>query len=102
MQAETAVEPATAEQTQMLVPVELAPVIERLDRIEKLLADREARTIPDRPMSPAEVAKIVGKSTRTVIRWLDRGKLRAMHEGGIRLIRPVDLQRFLEPKGASR
>ena len=77
-------------------------VIERLDRIESLLLAREGRAIPAHPMSPKEVATVVGKSERTVLRWIECGKLRAKKEGSITLIRPVDLERFLEPKGGAR
>lgn len=60
------------------------------------LAAQQARVIPDRPMSPAEVATIVGKSEKTVRRWIERGRLKAKTEGHTTLVRPVDLQRFLE------
>lgn len=83
----------------VLSPSGAIELFQKLDRIEKMLSAREERAIPERPMSPAEVAKIVGKSQRTVLRWLDSGKLRSKHEGKVRLVRPVDLQRFLEPKG---
>lgn len=81
---------------QAQIPDELVPVIERLDRIEKLLTDREGRTIPDRPMSPREFAKAVGKSAKTVGRWINAGKLKAKREGRVTLITPVNAQRFLK------
>jgi excisionase family DNA binding protein len=75
-------------------------ILERLARVEKLLLEREGRTIPDRPMSPAEVARIVGKSTKTILRRITSGKLRAKRDGDSWLVRPVDLQRYLEPEAA--
>ncbi|MEQ1861445.1 MAG: helix-turn-helix domain-containing protein [Chthoniobacteraceae bacterium] len=71
-------------------------IVAELAAVRTLLEAREARTIPDRPMSPAEVAKITGRSEKTVRRWIGRGKLRAKHEGRTMLVRPVDLQRFLD------
>jgi len=66
--------------------------------LKALLLDREKRVIPDRPMSPKEVAAIVGKSEKTVRRWIEKRRLKAKKEGGTTLVRPVDLQRFLEGK----
>lgn len=60
------------------------------------IREQNRRTIPDRPMSPAEIATIVGKSEKTVRRWIEKGLLRARKVGGTTLVRPVDLQRFLE------
>lgn len=77
-------------------------VLERLDRIETLLRAREGRAMPAHPMSPKEVATVVGKSERTVLRWIEKGALREKKIGEITLIRPVDLERFLEPKGGAR
>lgn len=63
-----------------------------------IMRQREARQIPDRPMSPQEVATITGKSLDTVLRWIRKGKLQSKKEGRTILIRPVDLQRFLGGK----
>lgn len=70
-------------------------------RLLTLIESRESRVIPDHPMSVAEVAKIVGKNEKTVRRWIERRKLVAKTEGRTTMIRPVDLQRFLEGKKQS-
>lgn len=78
-----------------------AEIIERLTRIEALLTHSVGRTIPDRPMSLAEVATITGKSVKTVRRWVRRGQLRAKHEGRTWFVLPGHLRRFLAPQEAS-
>lgn len=60
------------------------------------------RVMPERPMTPKEFGVIIGKSTRTVMRLINRRRLVAKKEGGIILITPANARRFLDPqpKGA--
>ena len=79
-----------------------AQILERLARIEEMLHRHEAETarkLPDRPMAPAEFARAIGKSVRTVMRWIDSGKLSARREGRVTLIAPANAQRFLSGPG---
>lgn len=81
----------------------LALVLLKLDRVMALLeaqAAEQARAIPARPMSLAEVGKIVGRDVKTVRRWIAGRKLRAKREGHTWLVTPANLQRFIEPEGS--
>lgn len=92
--------PATSEAEEMMTLPKSAfeALCADVARLRELIEGREARAIPDRPMSPREVATIVGKSEKTVRRWIAKRRLAAKTEGHVTLVRPVDLQRFLEGK----
>ena len=62
-----------------------------------------AQALPDRLLSVAEVAEIVGVSKQSVGRWIRSGDLAAVRLGNgpaARLrVHPADLEGFVEPVG---
>jgi excisionase family DNA binding protein len=68
----------------------------------KALLTAPSRAVPEHPMSPAEFAAVVGRSEKTVRRWIHRGKLKARHEGRTLLIMPCNALRFLDPRPLAR
>lgn len=79
----------------MQTKVSLEDVMAELRAIRAELAAAK-RSMPAAPMSPREFAQVIGKSKKTVERWIASGKLRAKRTGKVTLIRPVDAERFLE------
>ncbi len=53
--------------------------------------------LPETPtlFSPAEVAEVLAVSTRTVLRWIEQGRLPAIRIGAVVRIQRTDLAAFL-------
>jgi excisionase family DNA binding protein len=84
-----------AEGMQMTKPVTVEDVLAELRALrDEIRAVR--RMMPQAPMSPAEFAAAIGKSKKTVERWIASGKLRVKRTGRVTLIRPVDAERFMD------
>jgi excisionase family DNA binding protein len=49
-------------------------------------------------LSAGDIARVIGKSIRTVRRWIKSGVLRSVKLGGSRLVAASDLERLLHPE----
>ncbi len=71
-------------------------ILEELRKMNERQAEKEARILPEWPMSVREFAKVVGKCEKTVWRWIDSGKLRVKRVGRVVLITPLETRKFLD------
>jgi hypothetical protein len=77
----------------------MSEILSRLDAIQSAVDALLSRaTQPKWPMSVAQFAKHVGRSTRTVQGWIDAGLLRANRQVRPALITKANAEKFLEGK----
>lgn len=70
-------------------------LIRELIRQEVRIALAEARPAPDEYFTTAEAARYAKVAPRSIRRWLDQGKLRALHAGRELRIRRADLDELM-------